>query len=163
MSTAEELSNRAKPTMIAQSIWLLVLICFGCKPGENKYGPNPNILISSSKVPATLSTNQQPTKKEKLKMSNIRVSSDGKVWNGGSVIGRVTPDGKVWNDGYGGSTVGRVTPDGRVWNDGYGGSTIGRVTSDGKVWNDGYGGSVIGQITDGDILAGGAALLLLLR
>jgi len=31
------------------------------------------------------------------------------------------------------------------------------------VWSDGYGGGSIGRVTDGDTLAGGAALLLLLR
>jgi len=31
------------------------------------------------------------------------------------------------------------------------------------MWDDGYGGGSIGRVTDGDILAGGAALLLLLR
>jgi len=52
---------------------------------------------------------------------------------------------------------------GKIWNDGYAGRIIGRVTSDGKVWNDGYGGCSIGRVTDGEILEGGAALLLLFR
>jgi len=93
-------------------------------------------------------------------VERLKKEADG---YGGRIIGRVTSDGRVWNDGYGGGTVGRVTSDGRVWNDGYGGSAIGRVTSDGRVWNDGYGGSSIGRVTDGQILEGGAALLLLLR
>jgi hypothetical protein len=50
-----------------------------------------------------------------------------------------------------------------IWDDPFGGKRIGRVDSDDKVWDDPFGGKRIGRVEGDNKLAGGAALLLLLK
>jgi hypothetical protein len=89
------------------------------------------------------------------------INSDGEVYRigYGSLAGRVTSSGEVYKMGEG-VAVGNVTSGGEVYRRGNG-VAIGNVTSSGQIYRRGY-GVAVGRVDGGNVLAGGAAGLLLL-
>jgi hypothetical protein len=111
-----------------------------------------------------------------------RLERDGRVYSSADswdCIGRVEADGKIYPAGGGvfdsrsdqtWECVGRVERDGRVYSSGGGifdsspekiWDCIGRVESDGKVYDAKKNWSCVGRVEGGDLIAGGATLLLL--